>query len=505
MSDKSPFFVLSVDIGTTGCKTMAVDRAGCILAEGEAWYPINSPRPGWGEQDLAAVVAGVITSVRQCLAQTHGAPAALCVGGALHSIAAVGRQDSPLMPALTWADTRSEKQAAALRGCSDLHALYQRTGCPMHAIYPLAKIRWLQECQPETFEAATRFVSIKEFVVHMLTGQWVVDDSLASGSGLLNIHAHDWDEGALAMAGIGRERLSPVVAARTDIGGLTPAAARDLGAPAGTPVIVGASDAALSSLGAGAVAPHVFTVMVGSSGAVRLLTGRPLLDDHERTWCYILDRSHYLAGGAINNAGLVLRWFADRFLGTVAGDAYELLIGEAAQVGPGAAGLVMLPFLAGERSPGWNAQARGVLFGLSLHHDRRHVARAILEAVAYRLRSVFEVLEQVAGRAVEIRASGGFLRSPLWVHILADVLGRPIGVPGTANTSALGAALLGWHALGEIGDLQEVADLVPVAHVIQPDAEHHHVYSRLYRLYGDLYNQLDAAFAEISDIQATAE
>jgi gluconokinase len=494
-------FVLGIDIGTTGCKTVALDGAGRVLAQGDSFYPVVSPRPGWGEQDPQAVLAGVWASVRECLAQTTAPPAALCIGGALHSLTAVGEHGGPLMPVLTWADSRSQKQAARLKSLDGL-ALYRRTGCPAHPMYLPAKLLWLREFMPQLFDSAARFVSVKELVVHSLTGQWVIDDSVASGSGLLNIHRHDWDDETLALAGLERKRLAPIAPAITDLGKITPECAHGLGLPPQTHVILGASDAALSSLGAGAVGLGVYAAMIGSSGAVRGLAPQPLLDERERTWCYVLDRSHYVVGGAINNAGLVLRWFADNFAQPDAGDVYETLVQEAALVGPGAEGLIFLPFLTGERSPGWNAQARGVLFGLSLHHSRRHVARAILEAVSYRLRSVLEALEQVAGPAVEIRASGGFVHSPTWVQILADVLEHPITVPCTANTSAVGAALWGWHALGEIGDWQETSSRIPVQKIVYPDTARRAAYTRLYRLYCDLYNQLGQAFTEIADIQS---
>jgi gluconokinase len=494
--------ILGVDVGTTGCKTVAADRAGRIVSEGQAGYPIDSPRPGWAEQDPDAVVAGVVASVRECMARAPGAPAALCLAGALHSLLAVDARDRPLGAALTWADGRSGAQAARLRARPEARALYRRTGCPAHPMYPLAKILWLRESAPELFGATARFVSVKEFVLRALTGAWLTDDSVASGSGLLDIHAHAWDDEALALAGIGRARLSPLAPTTAEAGAVRPEMARALGVPAATRVILGASDAALNNVGAGATEPGTLVAMIGSSGAVRAITPRPLLDDRERTWCYILDQTHHIVGGAINNGGLALRWFADQFVEPGTGDACDLLIDEAGRVGPGAAGLVFLPFLSGERSPGWNADARGVLFGLSLHHGRRHVARAILEAVGYRLRSVLEAVEEVAGPAAEIRAAGGFTRSALWVQILADVLGRAIGVPPTTHASALGAAFLGWRALGAFSDWREVARLAPVHHRVEPDAARHAVYARLYRVYRDLYDRLGEPFAEISRFQA---
>lgn len=496
-------FVLGVDIGTTGCKTVAANRQGQILAAGASDYGIRAPRAGWAEQDPHEIIGGVLASVRQCTSGVDGAPRAMCFTGALHSMMPVDAHDRALLPALIWADTRSTAQAARLKHETDAHARYERTGCPAHPMYPLAKIVWLRENAPAVFDAARRFVSLKEFVLAALTGEWSVDESIASGTGLLNLAAHDWDAPALARAEIERTRLSPIVPTTKILGTLRADYAEQMGVPHTTRVVIGASDAALNNVGAGAVNPKTIVAMIGSSGAVRTITDAPILDAQERTWCYILDDSHYIVGGAINNAGLVLRWFADNFVERASNqDAYEILLAEAETVGAGAAGLIFLPFLTGERSPHWNAEARGVLFGLSLHHQRAHVARAILEGVGYRLRSVLEAVEAIAGKAVEIRAAGGFVRSKLWTQILADVVNRPFGVQSTANASALGAAFWGWRALGELGDWTRIAELVPVERVVAPDAAVTPTYDELYRLYEFVYVQLRRGFVEISRFQA---
>lgn len=497
-------FVLGVDIGTTGCKTVAANRQGQILSEGVSYYGITAPRAGWAEQDSREIFDGALASIRQCANGIDGAPRAMCFTGALHSVMPVDARDRALLPALIWADTRSAAQAARLKLEADAHARYTRTGCPSHPMYPLAKLLWLRENAPLVFDAARRFVSLKEFVLAALTGEWRVDESVASGTGLLHLAAHNWDTSALALAGIDRTRLSPAVAATNILGTLRAEYAEQMGVPQNTRVVIGASDAALNNIGAGAVNPKTIVVMIGSSGAVRTITPAPILDTRERTWCYILDDARYMVGGAINNAGLALRWFADNFAARAAKqDVYEILLAEAETVGAGAAGLIFLPFLTGERSPNWNAEARGVLFGLSLPHQRAHVARAILEGVCYCLRSVLEAVEEVAGAAVEIRGTGGFVRSKLWTQILANVLNRPLGVQSTTNASALGAAFLGWRALGELGDWNRIAELAPVERIVEPDAAVTPTYDELYQLYQVVYAQLLTAFGEISRFQAT--
>jgi gluconokinase len=182
-------------------------------------------------------------------------------------------------------------------------------------------------------------------------------------------------------------------------------------------------------------------------------------------------------------------------------DPYELLNPYAAEVGVGCDGLIFLPYLTGERSPGWNANARGVLFGLSLHHDRRHLIRAIMEGVAYRMYSVLAALEEVAGQVEEIRAAGGFLRSTLWTQILADVCGRELAIPEVMETSALGAVFLTLYALGYLRELEEARRLVPIKKVYHPDTGNHAKYERLFELYQRIYRNLAEEFDEISEIQ----
>ncbi len=493
--------ILGVDIGTGGCKTLAVDSSGKIIAEATVPYPTMAPRPGWAEQDPDLVLEQVSRSIRQCAAELQGPPVALCLSGALHSFLPLDDTGRPLMNALTWADSRAATQAARLKGLPAAHALYDRTGCPLHPLYWLPKALWLRENRPDLLARTARIVSIKDYVVYHLTGEWLADQSIASGTGLLNLETLDWDDGALDAAELCRELLLPVMPITTDGGSIQERAVESTNLPRGTRVVLGACDAALSSLGAGAVGQGTFVAMIGSSGAVRTFSPRPLTDPRERTWCYVLDRHHYLVGGAINNAGLVLRWFADKVLDLHDPNPFELLTREAAEVQAGAEGLLFLPFLTGERSPGWNSRARGVLFGLSLHHGRAHFARAMLESVGLRLRSVLEAMEQVAGPAREIRVSGGFVNSPLWLQIVSDILGRSLFVPSTPNTSALGAALLGWHALGELPELQGAERLVGISSEVAPNPDRHDIYSRLFGLYEKLYRELQGSFEEISDFQ----
>jgi gluconokinase len=371
----------------------------------------------------------------------------------------------------------------------------------------LYKILWLRQEKPEVYAMAARYITAKEYVFEQITGQQVVDYSLASGSGLLNVHTLDWDSLSLDLTGIKPNQLSQIASPLTTFRGLNPSLAEALGISPDTLVVLGSSDAANSTLGAGATNPWQATCMVGTSGAFRTIAPRPILDPAARTWCYAIDETHWLVGGAINNGGIALSWLKD-----VVNQAFsqfpaktelsfEDLIDLAGQAGVGAGGLVCLPFFAGERSPNWNMNARGMLFGLTLQHDIRHISRSLLEGVAYRLRSLSEILCDLTGDIREVRASGGFSHSGLWPQIIASAIGRNLLVPTWGETSSLGAAFWAMQGAGALPLFEKAGELVSIGSRYSPQPEEAAVYDRLYRIYTGLYASAINAFDQIAEIQ----
>jgi gluconokinase len=272
--------------------------------------------------------------------------------------------------------------------------------------------------------------------------------------------------------------------------------------------VLGAGDGVLANIGSGAVYPGQITASIGTSGAVRAITDAPRVDKQGRTWCYNLTDEYWVIGGAINNGGIAFRWARDKFASSeqqvadkLGLDAYELLSRYAEKKPAGSDGLIMLPFLAGERAPYWNADARGVLFGLNLNHGKRHLIRATLEGIVYRMFSIFTALQEVAGQATDVRVSGSFVRSELWLQIMADVFGTVISVPDEPEGTAFGAAILGLYALGVLKDFREISASIIIRKQYYPDEENHRRYRQLYAIYERIYWNLQKEFAEIAEIQ----
>ena len=501
---------LGLDLGTSSCKTVVVDEQGRVLGFGSSEYA-NDNTPGkWQEQDPNVVLSSVVDAARNAIENAGELPgncAGASIGGALHSLMAVDADGKPLTGLMTWADARATPQAKALSQTADASRLYQETGCPMHGMYPLYKIRWLKDERPEIFQKAARFISAKEFVFSRLTGQYVVDYSVAAGSGLLNIHHLNWNPQSLDLAGIKPVQLSMLADPKEIVDGIQPELARRMGLSSKTRLVLGSSDAANSTLGAGSVSMHQATCMVGTSAALRIITSQPILDPKGRSWCYAIDRQHWLVGGSINNGGIALSWLRD-CLNSISQDSpsaqplsFTELLEMASCIPLGAQGLICLPFFAGERSPNWNLDSRAVFFGLGLEHDARHIARAVLEGIAFRLMSLKEILDEISGSVTEIRASGGFTHSNFWLQMVADAFNCELVVPSWGETSSLGAALWALQATGALQNLYAIHACVPVKDRLQPGTAEAQAYRLLFQFYCDLYQAVSLSFHALAELK----
>ena len=501
---------LGIDLGTGSCKSVIIDAQARPLGSGTGDYSKRETRGQWEEQDPQESISALIQSVRAAIQNAGVKPSAcqsLSIGGAYHSLIALDKSGLPLTGVITWVDRRATKQAQAVRDAQRAGEIYQQTGCPVHSMYPLYKLIWLREEQPHIFKEAVRFVSAKEYVVQQLTGEYLLDVGVAGATGLLNTRSLTWNDASLELAGVRPDQLSPLAGPRQVLRSLDAELAAQMGIPRQTPLILGSADAVNSSLGAGAVLPGLATCMIGTSGGFRIIARHPMLDEQARSWCYAIDDEHWLVGGAINNAGLALTWLRDAFNRLLQAGAnparlsFDDLITSASQVPPGAGGLICLPFFAGERSPNWNMDARGVFFGLNLDHDARHIVRALIEGVAFRLRSVRDVLVELGADVRQIRASGGYTHSELWPQIIASALNQALASPAWGETSSMGAAFWAMIGSGVVQRFEDLHTLAPITKTHNPDPGEASLYDSLYQIYLDLYSRLGESFTDLSALQ----
>ncbi len=504
-------YFIGVDIGTTSTKAIVFAATGEVKGSGNQGYSLLVPQPGWAEQDPQVIFTAVVTAMRDAVDQSgvlKSQIAAVSFSGAMHSLIAVDAEGEPLHHAIIWADNRSVAQTSRLKQDNSGHSLYLRTGTPIHPMSPLPKLMWLQEEHPEIFQRAARFISIKEYVLYRLLNRFVVDHSIASATGLLNLSQLQWDETALTLAGIRSDQLSDLVPTTQILRGIKPDYAKAMGLATDTPIVVGATDGVLANLGVGAIAPHQIAITIGTSAAVRAVVPQPMTDQQGRTFCYALTENHWVIGGPSNSGGIVLRWLRDNFCQPEVEqakqqgiDPYDLMVQAASEVAAGSEGLLCLPFLLGERAPYWNPDARGIFFGVGLHHRRPHFIRAVMEGILFAVHSINLALQDLSGTTQEIRASGGFARSAPWRQMMADIFNAEVLVPEVYEGSAFGAAALGMYAVQALSRLEDVEQLIQIRERHLPNLDLLHTYQHSFSVYERIYANAVGEFKTLAEFQ----
>lgn len=503
-------YMLGIDLGTTSTKAVLFTPQGTLVEQVTIEYPLNTPTPGAAEQDPDEILAAVKLAIRTVIEKSNISNEELShisFSAAMHSLIAVDCEGKSLTQSITWADQRAEPYVQKLKEANG-KSIYQKTGTPLHPMSPLAKLIWLREEQNEVFQSASKFIGIKEYVFWHLFGEYVSDYSIASATGLMNMETLKWDAEALQTAGITEERLPRIVPTTESFKGLSEELAEELGIDKSTPFIIGANDGCLANLGVGAIEEGVVALTIGTSGAIRTVTDKPVYDPKGRIFCYALTDKHWVIGGPVNNGGMVLRWLRDELCEEEVEEAkqrmcdpYDVITEKVDQMKPGSEGLLFHPYLSGERAPSWNANARGSFFGLGIHHKKEHMMRAVLEGINMNLYMVLLALEELIGIPERVHGTGGFAKSEVWRQMLADIFDQEVHVPATAESACFGAAFLGLYALGKVEDLTKVTEIVETTQVSYPRKENVRIYEELMPLYIRLSRTLEEEYEGIVDFQ----
>ena len=455
-------------MGTSGVRAALFDEAGNQIEGAQA--VTRRELSGFAELDPDALVAEVVRTRDELLVRFGGVDLeAVAISAFWHSLMGVDENGAPTTPLLTWADTRAVREASELRAEFDEREIHARTGCRFHPSYWPAKLRWLKAEHPDRFNATRQWLGFGEYLCLRLFEKMAASVSMASATGLFDQRACNWDRGFVETLGVSPDHLPRIYTDNTD--------------DANSVVVVG--DGAANNIGGGCTTKENIALMIGTSGAMRVsYVGDPPTNLSPSLWSYRASRKRVVVGGALSDGGGLLQWLVQALnTGT---ELHQQL----AALEPDAHGLTILPFWSGERSTGWSTEARGGIFGLHQQTTPVEIIRAALESIAYRFALIAEALDEIAPGA-KIVATGNALRSsPVWLQIIADVLGRPVMFGGAPEASIRGAALLALEAVGKIVNL----DAVPVSidEVFEPDMQRHARYreglARQQELYERLFN-----------------
>jgi xylulokinase len=490
--------VLGIDLGTSSVKVVVSSMEGAIEGLGTAEYPILTPQPSYAEQDPSDWWNATVTAVRQALHQALD-PEILAIGfsGQMHGFVPMGANRQPQRPAIIWADQRSAALLPEIQERIGTELLAKTCGTAPAAGFLISTLFWFQKHEPASLDRIATILMPKDYVRFRLTDELGTDQSDAAATGIFNVAARVWADEVIDRLRFPRSIFPEVYPSAHIVGSLSRHAADELGLPAGIPVSTGCADQPAQAVGNGLIDPPQGSVTIGTGGQVFAPLATPLFDSQLRlhTFCHAPETRWYLLG-AMLSAGMALRWLRQ----TLGSDrwSYAELDRVAAEVEPGAEGLVFLPYLVGERSPLMDPRARGAFVGLTLRHGPGHMVRALLEGVTFALRQIIDVTVDCGAPLDQLVASGNGLASPLWRQIAADVLNRPLyrGRDKHATERAgVGAGLIAGIGIGAINGYSEAQQFAPKFDAeTAPNPQNAELYEGHYRHFLDLYPRLKSWF-----------
>jgi gluconokinase len=474
--------ILAVDVGSSSVRAELYDGSGTREegTETKLDYALEYTPEGGVAVEADELLDLIVRAIDGTLQRAGEASiSGVAASTFWHSVLGLDREGRPTTPVLYWADRRGAGAARELRGGFDEAAVHRRTGCVLHSSYWPAKLLWLSRERTGDFERTERWVSPADYFYERFFGRTHVGTSMASATGLFDQNLRRWDGEVIEALPVEQTQLSPI--SDEPLRGLQDEWARRWPALLDVPWFPAAGDGACSNVGSGCTRSDRLALMVGTSGAMRVLWKADSVEIPDGPWCYRADHKRFVMGGALSDGGNLVAWLRETLRLPEPEDTERLL----AEMEPGAHGLTFLPLLAGERGPGWADEANGTVAGLSMSSTPVEILRAAMEAVALRFALIAEIIEEASpGEKEVIATGGGLLGSPTWTGIMADALGRPVTTSGIQEASSRGAALLALERLGEL-EIEEAK--APLGETFQPDPERHEIYlealTRQRRLY----------------------
>ncbi|NIA14910.1 MAG: xylulokinase [Nitrospiraceae bacterium] len=503
---------IGLDVGTSGTKGIAVDAEGQVVASALEEYPLLSPKPNWAEQDPAEwkgaaikVLSRLAVDLGPCAVDVKG----LGLTGQMHGSVFLDADNQVLRPAILWCDQRTAAQCDAITEKVGAERLIEMVCNPALTGFTAPKILWLRDNEPEVYERVKRVLLPKDYIRYELTGEFATDVADASGTLLFDVRNRTWHTELMSMLDIPSDFMPRAYEGPEVTGTLTPGVANATGLPAGIPVVAGGGDQAAGGVGCGIVRTGVISSTVGTSGVVFAFADEVSLDPQGRvhTFCHAVPGKWHVMG-VVLSAGGSLRWFRDALCrdeiavaAETGADPYEYITAAADRAPLGAEGLTFLPYLTGERTPHKDPHAKGAFIGLSLRHDKAHMARAVLEGVAFAMRDSLEIIREMGVPIEQVRASGGGARSEVWRRIQTDVNNAPLVLINVDEGPAYGAALLATVATGMYASVEEACDAtIRVVDSWEPDAGRVRQYDDWFAEYQAAYNALAPGFRRVGQM-----
>lgn len=505
-------YVIGVDCGTSGTKTVLFDESGKVIASKTIEYPMYQPKNGYAEQDPADWSNAMINTIKAVMTQSGVSKddvKGVGISGQMHGLVMLDKDGNVLRKSIIWCDQRTANEVEEMNQKLGEKKLIEITANPALTGWTAAKILWVKNNEPDIYEKCAHILLPKDYLRFILTGEFATEVSDASGMQLLDVPNRCWSDEVLSALGIDKILLGKVYESCEVTGEVTAKMAELTGLKSGTIVVGGAGDNAAAAVGTGVVEDGKAFTTIGTSGVVFAHTSNISIDPKGRvhTCCAAVPNSWHVMG-VTQGAGLSLKWFRDNFCNAeketaalMGLDEYYLMDKEAETVPVGANRLLYLPYLMGERTPHLDPDARGTFFGLSAMHTKKDMLRAVLEGVSYSLRDCVEVFREMNINVSDMMACGGGGTSPLWRSMLADLYNCPVKTVASKEGPALGVALLATVGAGIYSSVPEACKAVIKTDKTQEPIENNvPEYEKYYQLYREIYPALKASFKKLGTL-----
>lgn len=506
-------YVIGIDLGTSGTKTVLFDTLGNVIASDTIEYPMYQPKNGYAEQEPEDWANAAVNTVRIVLAKSgvdSADIAGIGISGQMHGLVMLDENNKVIRRSIIWCDQRTEKEVGEMNQKVGREKLMEITANPALTGWTAAKILWVRNNEPENYKRCRHILLPKDYVRFVLTGEYASEVSDASGMQLLDVPHRKWSEEICSLLDIDMSMLPKLYESAEITGYVTKEAAERTGLKEGTPVAGGAGDNAAAAVGTGVVEDGKAFTTIGTSGVVFAHTSKVCIDPKGRvhTCCAAVPGKWHIMG-VTQAAGLSLRWFRDNFCSDEASvaalmgkDTYEIMTDEAKTVPIGSDRLIYLPYLMGERTPHLDPNARGMFFGLSAVHTKKHLLRAVMEGVSFSLRDCVEICREMNISVSDMMACGGGGTSPLWRQMLADLYNCPVKTCASKEGPALGAAILAMTAAGIYPSVEEACrNVVKMGTVQEPVKEETEKYEKIYGFYTKLYGSVKEKCSELAELE----
>lgn len=495
-------YFIGIDVSTTASKALAIDETGRVIAVKSHEHPLSTPRPLWSEQDPEDWWTATSAALRDLLSEIPADEvASVGLTGQMHGLTSLDANGKPLRPAILWNDQRSSAQCAEVTERIGAKRLYQIIGSILQPGFTAPKLLWVKQNEPEVFAKIAHVLLPKDYVRFRLSGAYVMDVAEGSGFAAMDIGSRTWSDEMIEAYGFPKEWLPELVESQVVCAYVNEEGAAATGLKVGTPIVGGGGDQPAGGVGSGIVERDQVSLSIGTSGVAYAVSANyaPEPDGRLHTFCGPIPNTWFHMGVMLSAAGS-LRWMHDEFAPNL---SYDDLNKQVEGVPAGSLGLLFAPYLTGERNPHPDPHARGAFVGFTLRHGLAHMARAVMEGVAFGMRDQLELLRSQGVHPTEAVISGGATRSAVWRQIFTDIMGIPLYTINTTEGAAFGAAILASVGVGAFPDVPTACHaMIRRVDTTQPDPQGVETYQRLYPTYQGLYPALKETYTALSGFES---